>query len=341
MRGCWRILGLLTVAATFLLTACSTPFGGSGATPLPPAAGPGAGLAFRDPNHGWALTDCTAARSLVPGQPGCTLLATTNGGRTWSTIAKGLPASARLQFLTAQDGFATIEGGTCPHGLCPGYVIATTDGGRRWTTRYSGPVEIASIDFSSPKAGWSIVDGGVDTSTDGGVHWHQSVPFARGVMTACKMTVVRFSTEQTGIAGGSGAGGPCLATTTDGGSTWKLAAIPGGQGCTVAGADGGSWLEVSCGGPITVWRSTDGGSTWQKAWSGGPRPLFFLNGTTAWRGPQRTKDGGATWTNGQALATATVAYLTADAGWARTAGGGTIYATTDGGAVWTKQWPAP
>jgi photosystem II stability/assembly factor-like uncharacterized protein len=334
LRGCGRILGPLTVAAMCVVGAC----GIMAARSLPAAAGPGAGVAFLDNSHGWALADCTAGASLVPGQAGCTLLATTDGGRTWTAVAKGLPASAHLQFVTAQVGFATIEGGTCPHGLCPGYVIATTDGGRTWAIRYSGPVEIASIAFSSATAGWSIVDGGVDTSTDGGVHWHQSVPFARGVMNACTMAFVRFSTGRAGIAGGSGAGGPCLATTADGGSTWKLAAIPGGQGCTVSGG-AGSWLEVGCGTATTVWLSSDGGSTWQKAWSGGPQPLYFLNGTTAWRGAQRTTDGGATWTNGQSLGSAAVAFVSTSEGWARMADGTAIYATTNGGATWSKQWP--
>jgi len=379
LRRAWSHLAVLTLAAVLALAGCgSRPGSPVQAAPPPPAAGPGHGLAFLDASRGWALVDCGNGTSTVPGTPACRLVTTADGGKTWTQAATGLPASARLQFFNAQDGFATVDGGTCAHGLCPAYVLGTTDGGRTWTTRYSGPVELASIDFSSPTAGWSIVDGGLDQSTDGGLHWHESVAAAQAIGTACTMDFVRFSTSEAGMAGGGSSGGPCLATTSDGGATWKLAdgkPIRTGlqalnlQGvtaaCAAADASPG-WLHVTCDpaspGAMAVLRTGDGGATWTYAWgvaaclmgcrsdNAGMQPLFFLDASTVWRlaprGAQRTTDEAATWTGGQPLCAdpgcqVNLAFVTADRGWAVVADGQSLDTTADGGRTWTRQWPEP
>jgi photosystem II stability/assembly factor-like uncharacterized protein len=359
------------------------------ATSLSPAAGPNPGIAFLDASHGWALADCGAVDSVVPNTTGCRLIATTDGGKTWTAAATGLPSTARLQFFSATAGFATVSGGMCAHGLCPGYVLATTDGGRTWTARYAGPVEVASIDFSSPAAGWSVVDGGVDQSTDGGVHWHESVAAAQGIGTKCKIAFVRFSSSLGGIAGGTGGSGPCLATTDDGGATWKLAGTKplqtalaqyaaafrldatrwsGGQACAAEDgrmdADRTGWLAVGCDpfhpGALAVLRTSDGGTTWNYVWgvqacpmgchsdNAGMQPLFFLNGAAVWRvaphGVERTTDAGTHWSAGQPLCSdpgcqVSLAFVSADLGWASTAYGQAVYMTRNGGQSWTRQWP--
>lgn len=415
-------LGSLVIAGLLLLSACGpkpaghqgggaattvpaptpTPRGTATTTPtavvLPPAAGPGRGVVFADASHGWSLVGCGAAGSGASPVPGsaCRLLATRDGGKTWVERAKGLPASARLQFLSPQVGFATVNGGNCIQGKCPGVILATADGGKTWSKRYTGPLNLSSIDFASAKSGWAMVAGALYHSTDGGAHWSATVPAAAPTFPACKLRFVRFATSRAGIAGGGSSRGPCVIVTADGGATWRATVLgadsqslsaamaayakamkfsgelqtmwKGGRQCVAERAQvapgGAGWLEIICDpfnpGALAVMHTSDGGHGWHYAWgvaaclmgchsvNGGKQPLFFLNGTTAWRvaphGAQRTTDGGDTWTAGQDLCQdpgcqVNLAFVSAADGWATTVSGQALYATRDGGRTWTKAWP--
>ncbi|MCZ6574991.1 MAG: YCF48-related protein [Gammaproteobacteria bacterium] len=70
---------------------------------------------FVDAERGWAVGD------------GGTVLATTDGGRTWSVRDAGTTAALwSVDFVDAERGWAVGDGGT---------VLATTDGGRTWTAQ--------------------------------------------------------------------------------------------------------------------------------------------------------------------------------------------------------------
>jgi photosystem II stability/assembly factor-like uncharacterized protein len=371
-----------TASATTTATA-------SAATSLFLASGPASGVVFADAQHGWALVDCgstAAGKSPLPGDA-CRLLATSDGGSTWAPVAAGLPAGANLQFVDDRTGFASVQGGGCVQGTCPGAVLGTTDAGATWKPVYSGPLQLTSVDYSTPSTGWAIVAGKLQQSTDGGAAWTAvSTP-------TCQLRFVRFSSAQDGVAGGGGPSGPCTITTSDGGSSWQstltgtadpalkpaLAAFSasfdpqlqrnwqGGAQCSVADArllgSGSGWLYLNCDpfdpGALMVARTTDGGANWQFAWGIdaclmgchsdglGQEPLYFLDGSTAWRAAQsgeaRTTDGGQTWASGGQLCQpgggcpVSVAFVTATRGWAVTRDG--LFASTDGGRTWTKQWP--
>ena len=372
-------------AATPTPSATATATPGSGATYA--FGGPAPGVVFPDAQHGWALVDCgsaAAGKSPIPGDA-CRLVATSDGGQTWTSVATGLPAGANLQFLDDHTGFATIQGGGCVQGTCPGFVFSTTDGGKTWTKAYIGALQLTSMDYAAASAAWAVVNGALESSADGGASWRAvSAP-------ACKLDFVRFVSANNGLAGGGSAQGPCLITTSDGGATWQAAPTAAalapalsafkanldgtlasqwqnGAQCSAAderlAGDGTDWLYLNCDpfspGALLVARRAPGAATWQLAWGinaclmgchsdgGGEEPLFYINGTTAWRaaptGEARTTDGGQTWQTGASICPqgsacpASLAFVTANHGWAVTREG--LFTTTDGGQTWSKQWPA-
>jgi len=330
------------VAATTSATAPQAPSGEpltTTSTPvrLHPATSPGpaaVAVRFVDALHGWALAGCT------PPQP-CDILATADGGRTWTVQLQTDARLTHLQFLNAQAGFATG----------PTTVLATGDGGARWLVRDTGAARLQSIRFVTADTGWAVSAGGLARSTDGGRHWTEVLRTG-----ACSFSSLSFPDAAEGWAGGQGPGGPCLYDTGDGGKTWG-ASFTDAQGAPVRSAiaawaaatsqpaaavaadmRGGCPVEVDFTGPATGWlsllcynaqytggrlvlRSTDAGRSWTYAWglsdclmgceaeSGDMPGLFFLGGTTAWRlGP-----GGSGRT----------ALLT-------------IQRSTDGGGTWTR-----
>ena len=73
---------------------------------------------FVDAERGWAVGH------------GGTVLATSNGGRTWSVRdASATAALWGVDFVNAERGWAVGDGGT---------VLATSDGGRSWTAQGGG-----------------------------------------------------------------------------------------------------------------------------------------------------------------------------------------------------------
>ncbi len=284
--------------ATAPVTASAVATPTATASAFRPASGPAVSIAFADTHHGWALTDCgTAAAGKSPLANGvaCRLAATADGGRTWTAAATGLPAGATLQFLDDRTGFASVGGGDCVQGACPGMILATTNGGATWNARYSGALALGSVDYTSPATAWGVASGALYQSTDGGATWASAQ--APG---GCSLDFVRFSTAENGIAGGHGSQGPCTIATRDGGASWR-AVITGGadpslrpalaafagtfdqvlQGAWQGGAQcaatderlvfgGTGWLYVTCDpfnpGALAVLHTADGGATWQLAW---------------------------------------------------------------------------
>ncbi len=247
--------------------------------PSAPRSASAVAVHFVDALHGWAIAGCTAP------QP-CILLATTDGGHTWTQQYQTDAQLTQLQFLNGQVGFATG----------PKTILATGDGGARWLVRDSAAAPLQSVQFVTAATGWAIAGGRLMQSTDGGGRWTEVL--ATGT---CSFSSLSFPDAAEGWAGGQGPGGPCLYGTSDGGKTWTVS-FDDAQGTPVgtaiaawaaatsqaprsvaAGMRGGCPVQVDFTAPTTGWlslvcynpqytgarvvlRSTDAGRSWHYVW---------------------------------------------------------------------------
>jgi photosystem II stability/assembly factor-like uncharacterized protein len=99
------------------------------------------------------------------------LLATNDGGRTWSIRYQSPDADrtnpiTRLHFVDSTRGWAAIGGCTeGQNGACRGAVMLTGDGGRSWHTTDQAAVQLSP---TSPTEAWTV-DG---QSLTAGIPWH-------------------------------------------------------------------------------------------------------------------------------------------------------------------------
>jgi photosystem II stability/assembly factor-like uncharacterized protein len=145
---------------------------------------------FVDAQHGWI--------GLGSGK----ILATTDGGATWTTQTTGASSGIlQVAMVDTQDGWARVW---------PSTVLRTTDGGAHWTavsavTGYSWTT--TSLSAVSADCAWIACGGNVYRSTDGGATWQSS---------SLSITHVSALSETTAFTVGSG----WIAKTTDGGAHW-------------------------------------------------------------------------------------------------------------------------
>jgi photosystem II stability/assembly factor-like uncharacterized protein len=103
---------------------------------------------FPDPVHGFAAGGNLAKYEM---QPWRGLLATSDGGRTWSLRYQSPDADrsnpiTRLHFVDANHGWGIIGGcSEGQNGPCGGPVIVTADGGRSWRTTDRPAVDVSPI----------------------------------------------------------------------------------------------------------------------------------------------------------------------------------------------------
>lgn len=290
-------------------------------------------LTFADPQHGWAIGECSDYDHGTK----CTILATRDGGRTWRSQHRSIGRLRTLQFLDAQHGFAIATGADSS-------IVATADGGRTWTRRdLARNLALNAVDFVTPQQGFALASGVIFQTIDGGQTWIFDYGSA-----SCSFAAISFATRDAGMAAGSGQDGPCLYQASNGGETWSESfksvtsppveeafrefLDPGARPVTplseqlsradesCAGSDvhvasaTGAWLTVGCfSGGFAVLKTEDAGQTWDYAWgttsclmgcqtgNNGRFPLFFLDATRAWRQASgyaigSTSDAGQTWT---------------------------------------------
>lgn len=332
-----------------------------GRASMPPGPPNSTTPAYNHEAAGYQVFDWTAARTLL--RPGENLLAvevhntaysssdlvfdlalTLEHG--WSRQASGTTADLRgVWFTDAENGWAVGDGGT---------LRRTTDGGATWTGQASGTTEdLTAIQFADASHGWIAGEGGgVLTTSDGGATWSYHalggsftgldlVTADAGFLSRTDDVVVELATGGGGITTSEHAVGT--------GSFVDLDFVDGERGW-IAGA-----VPVPDDNWAAIYATTDGGETWTQQWVSGVYHFYLhdvevIDADTVWAVGQGslsgasehklvTHDGGATWTDAPRSAN-NVGLFAIDFVGARGWGvgvGGSIVATTDGGATWHAQ----
>jgi photosystem II stability/assembly factor-like uncharacterized protein len=276
------------------------------------------------------------------------ILATTDGGRTWTQQHSGDEGIIQeLDFVSARIGWAaaSLEGNKSSFTL-----LRTSDGGTTWQPVYEAAEPLASINFFDGNIGRAIsgyeYHSQLVETTDGGRNWTPLPPLP-------KVTSLCFSDADNGWAATTEGQ---VFRTNDGARTWVAAftAPPALRQLNSAG--------VWCSGKNVAWvlfgdgvaafqekyalyRTVDGGTRWEPAIAYGfpqlqvpdrgaepgplslvdPNTVYFVVECAACQGTgassiQGTKDGGQSW--GPAIPipqlnrTSAIVFADADRGWA-------------------------
>jgi len=211
-----------------------------------------------DGRHGWAV-----------GASG-KVLATTNGGVSWSMQTSGTAANlSGVWFTSTTDGWAVGKAGVMIH---------TTDGGASWTRvtsiNASASEALDHVQFTARDTGWVVggqaSDHGVIFRTfDRGQTWQRQTP------TTFALHGVSFATTTDGWAVGDNG---VVLGTHDRGASYDLRAV-----CFPAVATG--WTVGSSGVAGLILRSDNGGASWtpQSAnTSARLNAVFFIDATHGW-----------------------------------------------------------
>ena len=256
-------------------------------------------LFFLDQNRGWAT-----------GSKG-TLLATVDGGKTWSPKQSSSGDVLRdIFFVDENNGWVVCEVNVYElktKDQPRAYLMHTTDGGEHWER-----VEIKGVDvdarlvravFSPGGRGWAFGEAGtIYTTRDGGVNWTRLQSPTRHLLLGGI-----FIDEDRGWLVGAGT---TIIQTSDGGDTWYQSRLAqAGQSeirfaATSFVDNRVGWAVGSAG---TIFRTINGGRTWQRQTSGVDVDLFdvkFLDALEGWAvGAEGTiiytNDGGINWTTQQ------------------------------------------
>lgn len=293
-------------------------------------------VSFADATHGWAVGGS------MDGGIGV-ILATTDGGNTWSVQDAG-------------GGFETLNAVWCTDALhCyavgqDGTVLATSDGGQTWSAQR--PAEnsaLNDITFADAQHGWctgvSTTDNGLNyvlVTSDGGQSWT-----AREFHEMHAFLGISFVDDQHGWLAKSeypsetGPPGGYVLKTSDAGVTWQTAFHIVGSLTDVFFVDSShGWaIGSDANGNGALYATTDAGQTWAQQPLGGssvPTAMYFADAEHGWAvsdGVYYTDDGGASWTQ-QLLGDGTTLFGIAFAG--DTSGyvvgsGGVVLQTADAG----------
>jgi photosystem II stability/assembly factor-like uncharacterized protein len=242
--------------------------------------------------------DCMAVGTVdVNGPLLGTVLVTTDGGRSWSTLAppSGSVDLSAITCSTAGRCMVLATGGATY------WSASTTDGGQVWqrggalppgfggisSVACSGATQCVTVGYQPTSPGKGT--GAVAVTNDGGTTWTAgTVPPGSGLLhgVACPapqscIAVGTTSTTTTDVAQGRGQ----ILSSTDGGSTWAPLTAPPGiddafsiscptiLSCATAGT---VWTPTNPPTPIgSVVTTSDGGTTWIA-----PRARYIPEGLT-------------------------------------------------------------
>ncbi|RTD99626.1 hypothetical protein [Paenibacillus whitsoniae] len=255
------------------------------------------------------------------------VLATTDGGKSWSATGGHLPSSAFLHFVSKQEAFSGNA--------------QTKDGGKTWTTLVVPEGISGDSYFHDAKNGWAARQKGsnieVLRTQDGGQHW--STVMTKPTVASVTGTIIRSAGADDAWIAFIGESGMTqtsysLFHTRDGGKNWQTVLVnstagggpaPGfpteaNTGPKNAGSKPGPLYVASpdvafmaglcpaCDKPVTVGSTTDGGKTWvngKQSFTGYGDPLLAIaDAKQGWLITNdndqpsvmyTTSDGGVTW----------------------------------------------
>jgi len=187
-------------------------------TPVPTTSSAGASLdlqaiAFADTRHGWV-----AGAGII--------LATTDGGQSWTRQYGGTGTIHQLDVVSATDGWAVEDDA----------LLHTSDGGRSWLPVGKPPVPLTRVDFVTATVGWGTTAGAgmgqgpyatrdaskdlLYVTHDAGRTWTlQHTPIPVGGMCF-------VDAERGWVVNAPVAAAPALLATADGGQTWQAVSPP-------------------------------------------------------------------------------------------------------------------
>jgi hypothetical protein len=163
-------------------------------------------ILFADAQHGWAAGSGR-------------IVATTDGGRTWTTQFSGPTVIKQLDVLNANDGWA----------LGDDVLLHTVDGGQSWVPVTEPPQPLTQIHFLNLADGYGVGGGTLYQTADAGVTWHAlTTPIPVGGL--CFVSQATGWVVNASVFLGNGApsqpAAPALYATSNGGATWQPVALP-------------------------------------------------------------------------------------------------------------------
>lgn len=298
---------------------------------------------------------------------GNAILATADGGRSWSQVYEAGSQVRSFHFNSPRLGWAVTAGG----------LLSTRDGGKTWATVWTGnPEDLGSIRFVDGEHGWAVAKNAVKVTGDGGRTWAPAdVADPCGPRSGARYSFTGTAAGWALCAGQPGVGmqSKWLYKTEDAGRNWQLIAAaeigkPYGEGGLPRGGyvsgfffldEVHGWISHSRGGLIAT---ADGGKTWRgvRIGPGGeqflgidhfvsPREGFVTTRQGTYTALVRTEDGGATWTQVHPPLTPARSFTSGgpfiplqffDAQNGSAAGTvldmGAVLKTADGGRTWTQ-----
>lgn len=242
-----------------------------------------------------------ASKGWIVGDNG-TIMATTDGGSTWTPSKKFTNDSIiQLHFTNEMSGWMLCERNIYARGAnASSYLRRTTDGGITWEKiefQDGGRERVTKLMFSPDGRATAFGEGGIFYKLqEDGVSWKK-------IQTAIHFLLLdgTFGDEKIGAI--VGAGGTIM-FTDDSGFTWEKATLLGDTDTKLnavcfAGSKGG-WAVGTRG---RIFHSNGGARLWrqqQSTTTANLNDVYFSNTMNGWAVGDngvilRTKDGGATW----------------------------------------------
>ena len=205
------------------------------------------------------------------------ILATTDGGTSWTSQTTVSYQLTQLDFVNDVDGWS-LGNPYANDSANPVHLLRTTDGGASWTVAAEADQPLACIDFVSPTLGYGLTDvGGLVTTADGGATW-TTLSIGAGLSGAA----LCFDDGSRGwvAAGSVGAAGLGIYATDDGGAAWArqyaaswIDPISPTMGCSGETVWLGVFAKVGTAGLANEYiRTSDGGTDWTPPASPAPTP---------------------------------------------------------------------
>ncbi len=266
-------------------------------------------------------SDCWAV-----GSSPAPIIATTDGGRTWSSqVAPGnIAALNSISCVSTSDCWAigyTILSENGGNEVIANKVIATTDGGADWSVETIPVMMSMSVGISCTDARhcwiFGSTPGGVTliATTDGGADWSAQIlpSTVDGLVGISCVNASDCWAVGTGLV--STRLGTEVVATTDGGSTWTTQTLPDGlevlQSISCVNASDCWETGIGTGGVADLIITRNGGNTWS---------VQSVPGIMTYISKISCADSNDCWAVGDGFGST-----------------GAIIATTDGGSTWTTQ----